>query len=157
VFIVDDDVPVRESLEALVHRAGWHAETFAAAHGFLAHPRVIAPSCLLLDVSLPDLNGLDLQERLAADRDDMPIIFITGYGDVPMTVRAMTAGAMELLTRPFDDELLLAAIPQAIDRSTRLLDASETLREPERAPQVADPARSRTSRRWSSPASSTSR
>lgn len=85
-------------------------------------------AALLLDVSLPDLNGLDLQERLAADRDDIPIIFITGYSDVPMTVRAMTAGAMELLTKPFDHELLLAAIRQAIDRSTRLLDASETLR-----------------------------
>ncbi|HEX6051644.1 MAG TPA: response regulator transcription factor, partial [Gemmatimonadaceae bacterium] len=107
VFIVDDDVSVRESLELLVHSAGWQPETFASATAFLARPRVAVPSCLVLDVSLPDLNGLELQQRLADDRLDMPIIFITGYGDVPMTVRAMKAGAVEFLTKPFDDEVLL--------------------------------------------------
>src|SRR2546421_12582232 len=101
VFVVDDDVSVRESLEALIRCAGWQAETFASAQEFLARPRVLAPSCLVLDVGLPDLNGLDLQKRVAADRSDMPIIFITGNGDVPMTVQAMKAGAVEFLTKPF--------------------------------------------------------
>src|SRR6202167_5166120 len=96
VFIVDDDVSVRESLEALIRCEGWRPETFASAHEFLSHPRVFTPSCLVLDISLPDLNGLDLQNRIAGDRIDMPIIFITGHGDVPMTVRAMKAGAVEV-------------------------------------------------------------
>lgn len=117
VFIVDDDVSVRESLEALVRCAGWQPATFASATEFLARPRVLAPSCLVLDVSLPDLNGLDLQKRIASDRSDMPIIFITGYGDVPMTVRAMKAGAVEFLTKPFSDDALLSAIRNAIERS----------------------------------------
>jgi FixJ family two-component response regulator len=128
VFILDDDIAVRESLAALVHRAGWQPEVFAAAHEFLSHPRVDAPSCLLLDVSLPDLNGLDLQERVAADRIDMPIIFMTGYGDVPMTVRAMKAGAVEFLTKPFDDDLLLDSITEAIERSAAMLDEAAALR-----------------------------
>jgi len=101
VFVVDDDVSVRESLELLIRSAGWRVETFASAQEFLAHPRVNAPSCLVLDVTLPDLNGLDLQKRVAVDRTDMPIIFITGNGDVPMTVQAMKAGAVEFLTKPF--------------------------------------------------------
>jgi FixJ family two-component response regulator len=122
VFVVDDDVSVRESLELLIGCAGWQAETFASAQEFLARPRVIAPSCLVLDVSLPDLNGLDLQKRVAVDRVDMPIIFITGYGDVPMTVRAMKAGAVEFLTKPFSDDVLLSAIRQAIARSHTALD-----------------------------------
>jgi FixJ family two-component response regulator len=117
VFIVDDDVSVRESLELLIRSAGWRPETFASAQEFLARPRVNAPSCLVLDVSLPDLNGLDLQKRLAGDRTDMPIIFITGYGDIPMTVQAMKAGAVEFLTKPFGDEALLNAIQDAIERS----------------------------------------
>ena len=117
VFAVDDDVSVRESLEALVRCAGWQPEIFASAREFLSHPRVLAPSCLVLDVNLPDLNGLDLQKRVAGDRIDMPIIFITGYGDVPMTVQAMKAGAVEFLTKPFDDDVLLSAIRHAIDRS----------------------------------------
>src|SRR3989441_12910339 len=117
VFVVDDDVSVRESLELLIRCAGWRPETFASAQEFLARPRVLAPSCLVLDVSLPDLNGLDLQKRVAVDRIDMPIIFITGYGDVPMTVKAMKAGAVEFLTKPFGDEVLLSAIQQAIERS----------------------------------------
>src|SRR5436309_732024 len=95
VFVVDDDVSVRESLESLIRCEGWQAETFGSARAFLAHPRDARPSCLVLDVSLPDLNGLDLQARVAAERADVPIIFITGHGDVPMTVRAMKAGAVE--------------------------------------------------------------
>ncbi len=117
VFVVDDDVSVRESLELLIRCAGWQAETFASAQEFLSRPRVLAPSCLVLDVGLPDLNGLDLQKRVAADRTDMPIIFITGHGDVPMTVQAMKAGAVEFLTKPFGDEVLLGAIRNAIERS----------------------------------------
>jgi FixJ family two-component response regulator len=117
VFVVDDDVSVRESLDALIRNAGWDAETFESAQEFLAHPRVPEPSCLILDVSLPDLNGLELQERVAIDRQDMPIIFITGHGDIPMTVRAMRAGAVEFLTKPFGDDELLSAIASAIERS----------------------------------------
>jgi FixJ family two-component response regulator len=116
VFVVDDDVSVRESLELMILAAGWHPETFASATEFLAHPRLRGPSCLVLDVSLPDINGLDLQKRIV-DRSDMPIIFITGYGDVPTSVQAMKAGAAEFLTKPFDDDVLLSAIRQAIERS----------------------------------------
>jgi len=121
VFVVDDDVSVRESLELLIHCAGWQPETFASAQEFLARPRVFAPSCLVLDVSIRDLNGLDLQKLVAVDRIDMPIIFITGYGDVPMTVQAMKAGAVEFLTKPFDDDVLLSAIRHAIERSRTAL------------------------------------
>jgi len=128
VFVVDDDVSVRESLEALIRCEGWEPETFASAQEFLARPRVGVPSCLVLDVSLPDLNGLDLQNRIAADRTDMPIIFITGHGDVPMTVRAMKAGAVEFLTKPFEDETLLSAIRNAIGRSQTTLDHEAKVR-----------------------------
>jgi FixJ family two-component response regulator len=121
VFVVDDDVSVRESLELMISCAGWHPETFASAGEFLAHPRVPTPSCLVLDVRLPDLNGLALQERVAADRPEMPIIFITGYGDVPMTVQAMKAGAVEFLTKPFGDDVLLDAIGQALEYSRSAL------------------------------------
>ena len=117
VFVVDDDISVRESLELLIGEVGWQPVLFASAQDFLDHPRVLAPSCLVLDVSLPGLNGLDLQERVAAERPDMPIIFITGHGDVPMTVRAMKAGAVEFLTKPFGDEVLLTAIRNALERS----------------------------------------
>ena len=117
VFVVDDDVSVRRSLELLIGSAGWKPETFASAQEFLSSPRVLAPSCLVLDVSLPDLNGLELQKRIADDRSDMPIIFISGYGDVPMTVHAMKAGAVEFLTKPFGDHVLLSAIRNAIERS----------------------------------------
>jgi FixJ family two-component response regulator len=125
VFVVDDDVSVRESLEALLQHEGWQAEIFESAQQFLARPRPATPSCLILDVNLPDLSGLDLQARVAQDRVDMPIIFLTGYGDVPMTVRAMKAGAAEFLTKPFDDEVLLAAVRAAIERSREAL-AGET-------------------------------
>jgi FixJ family two-component response regulator len=117
VFVVDDDVSVRESLEAMIRFAGWQPETFASAHEFLARRRSDVPSCLVLDVSLPDLNGLDLQQRLARDQAHLPIIFITGYGDIPMTVQAMKAGAVEFLPKPFRDEVLLTAIRHAIERS----------------------------------------
>jgi FixJ family two-component response regulator len=121
VFVVDDDVSVRESLELLIRFEGWQPEIYASAQEFLSRPRVLAPSCLILDVALPDLNGLDLQKRIASDRMDMPIIFITGYGDVPMTVKAMKAGAIEFLTKPFDDEALLSAMRHAIERSCTAL------------------------------------
>jgi FixJ family two-component response regulator len=122
VFVVDDDVSVRESLEALIRFEGWRVETFASAGEFLSRPRTPGPSCLVLDVSLPDLNGLDVQRRVANGRTDMPIIFITGYGDVPITVRAMKAGAVEFLTKPFDEDVLLTAIRDAIARSHAVLD-----------------------------------
>lgn len=121
VFVVDDDISVRESLELLIQWAGFRCETFASASGFLARPHVDVPSCLVLDVNLPDLNGLELQERVATDRLRVPIIFITGYGDVPMTVKAMKAGAVEFLTKPISDDVLLSAIRSAIDRSSTAL------------------------------------
>lgn len=121
VFVVDDDISVRESLETLIRFVGWQPETFVSAEEFLARPRPLVPSCLVLDVSLPDLNGLELQKLIAPDRIDMPIIFITGHGDVPMTVQAMKAGAVEFLTKPFDDDILLTAIRHAIERSSAAL------------------------------------
>src|SRR5262249_3678444 len=117
VFVVDDDVSVRESLEALISCVGWEVRTFASAQEFLSQPRVVAPSCLILDLALPDLNGLDLQKHVAADRPEMAIIFITGYGDVSTSVQAMKTGAVEFLTKPFSDEALLNAIRDAIERS----------------------------------------
>ena len=128
VFVVDDDVSVRESLELLIRSAGWEPELFPSATAFLARPPVLVPSCLILDVSLPDLNGLELQERIAADRLDLPIIFITGHGDVPMTVRAMKAGAAEFLTKPFAAEVLLQAVRHALERSRAALDQAAELR-----------------------------
>jgi FixJ family two-component response regulator len=121
VFVVDDDISVRESLELLIRSEGWQPEMFQSAQEFLARPRVPVPNCLVLDVNLPDLNGLDLQTRVAVDRADMPIIFITGYGDIPMTVQAMKAGAVEFLTKPFGDDVLLTAIQSALDRSRAAL------------------------------------
>ena len=115
VFVVDSDPSVRESLELLVRAAGWRAETFAFAQEFLARPRSVVPSCLILDVTLPDLNGLELQERIASERTDMPIIFLAGIADIAMTVRAMKRGALEFLTKPFDAEALLIGIQQAFN------------------------------------------
>jgi FixJ family two-component response regulator len=127
VFVVDDDPSVRKSLELLIDSAGWQPETFASAQEFLHRPRVVAPSCLLLDMSLPDVDGLELQRRIARERIDMPIIFISGHGDVATTVRAMKAGAVEFLTKPFKDDELLEAIRAAIERSvTALREESET-------------------------------
>jgi len=122
VFVVDDDISVRESLELLIQVSGWRAETFASAREFLARPRPSVPSCVILDLALPDVSGLDLQQRVAADRSEMPIIFITGYGDVSQSVRAMKAGALEFLTKPFREDVLVSAIRHALERSRRTLE-----------------------------------
>jgi FixJ family two-component response regulator len=127
VFVVDDDISVRESLELLIKSAGWKPETFASPREFLLRPRATVPCCLVLDVSLPGLNGLELQQQLA-ERTEMPIIFITGYGDVPMSVRAMKAGAVEFLTKPFKDDVLIDAIRGAIERSRVALRHDEEMR-----------------------------
>ena len=127
VFVVDDDVSVRESLELLIGTGGWRSETFASAQAFLSRPRATVPCCLVLDVTLPGLNGLELQQRLA-ERTDMPIIFITGHGDVPMSVQAMKAGAVEFLTKPFKDDVLLEAIHGAIERSRAALRLDSEIR-----------------------------
>lgn len=129
VFVVDDDLSVRGSLDLLIRSQGWHPETFASAEEFLSRPRAWAPCCLVLDVTLPELNGLDLQKLVTADRTEMPIIFITGYGDVPMTVQAMKAGAVEFLTKPFSSEVLLRAIRQALERSAAALGREEGMRQ----------------------------
>jgi FixJ family two-component response regulator len=126
VFVVDDDVSVRESIEQLVQYAGFRAETFESAHQFLARPRAGAPSCLVLDLALPDLSGLDVQ-ALLTDRVDLPIIFITGNGDVPTTVRAMKAGAVEFLTKPVEADALLDAIRHAVARSEAALESQTEL------------------------------
>src|SRR5262252_657760 len=129
VFVVDDDVSVRESLELLIRHEGWRAEIFASGDEFLSRPRVLVPSCLILDLSLPGLSGLDLQKRIASERTDMPIIFITGHGDVPTTVQAMKGGAVEFLTKPFTDDVLLNAIRQALERSRVALDQAAELQQ----------------------------
>jgi|ERR1700722_2514764 len=125
VFVVDDDVWIRDSLQTLLRDEGWLPETFASAQEFLDRPRALIPNCLVLDISLPGINGLELQKRVAVERTDMPIIFITGHGDIPMSVGAMKAGAVEFLTKPFNDEVLLTAIRQALERSRQAL-AQET-------------------------------
>jgi FixJ family two-component response regulator len=127
VFVVDDDISVRESLELLIADAGWRPELFASAQEFLARPRPRCPSCLVLDLGLPDLNGLELQRRIAGDRIQMPIIFVTGRGDIPTTVQAMKAGAVEFLTKPFAPEVLLSAIQNALERSRGALGEEATL------------------------------
>ena len=132
VFVVDDDVSVRESLEALIENAGWRTKTFATALDFLAHCRDTSPRCLVLDISLPGLSGLDLQHRLG-DRRDLPIIFITGHGDIPMSVQAMKAGAVEFLTKPFSNDVLLAAIRRAIESSSTALDRESEVEQLRRA------------------------
>ncbi|MGA7219021.1 MAG: response regulator [Candidatus Sulfotelmatobacter sp.] len=126
--MVDDDVSVRESLELLIRCEGWQPETFASAQEFLARPRALVPSCLVLDVSLPGLTGLELQKRIAVERTDMPIIFITGYADVPTTVKAMKAGAVEFLIKPFSDDVLLSAIRAALERSRVALSREAEMR-----------------------------
>ncbi len=124
VLVVDDDISVRESLELLLRHEGFDVETFVSAQEFLDRPPVTVPSCLVLDISLPGLNGLDLQKLVAVERHEMPIIFITGHGDIPITVQAMKAGAQEFLTKPFSDEILLNAVRHALIRSKALLDRS---------------------------------
>jgi FixJ family two-component response regulator len=128
VFVVDDDISVRESLELLIQKQGWQPKTYSSAQEFLDCPRALVPNCLVLDVSLPGLNGLELQKRVALERTDMPIIFITGYGDVPKSVEAMKAGAVEFLTKPFSHEVLLSAIRQALERSRLALACESELR-----------------------------
>ena len=130
VFVVDDDISVCAFLRSVVESAGWRSETFASACEFLSRPRTLAPSCLVLDVGLPDLNGLDVQQRIA-DRTDMPIIFISGHADVPMAVRAMKAGAAEFLMKPCQVDVLLKTIGRAVEQSTaalRLEVETQTLR-----------------------------
>jgi FixJ family two-component response regulator len=129
VFVVDDDVSVREALEGLIRSEGFEVEVFSSAQQFLARPRGAGPSCLVLDVNLPDLNGLELQQRIFEDRAALPIVFITGFGDVPMTVRAMKAGAVEFLTKPFGDQVLLDAIRNAIERSRAAIEIDAGLRD----------------------------
>jgi FixJ family two-component response regulator len=121
VFIVDDDVSVRESLELLIRDENWKPETFGSAQEFLEHPRQRVPSCLVLDLSLPGLNGLELQKQLVTEHIDMPIIFITGHGDVPQSVQAMKAGALEFLTKPLNTDALVGAIRNALQRSSAAL------------------------------------
>jgi FixJ family two-component response regulator len=128
VFVVDDDISVRESLEALIRLEGLEVQTFGSALEFLAYSRTSAPSCMILDVSLPGLNGLELQKRIFNEQRDMPIIFITGHGDIPMSVQAMKAGAVEFLTKPFADDVLLNAIRSALDRSRAVIARDEELR-----------------------------
>lgn len=128
VFVVDDDISVRESLELLIRFAGWQPRLFESAQDFLNAPRQLVPSCLVLDINLPDLNGLDLQTSIAGDKRNMPIIFITGYGDIPQTVRALKAGAVEFLTKPFNDDVLLKAMADALQSSHAALDGEKNLR-----------------------------
>ena len=125
VFVVDDDISIRESLEALLRKAGWCVETFVSALKFLARPPVLVPNCLVLDIALPGLNGLDLQKRMVVERPGMPIIFVTGQGDIPMTVQAMKAGAVEFLTKPFKGDVLLQSVRSAVERSKALLGREE--------------------------------
>jgi FixJ family two-component response regulator len=129
VYVVDDDISVRDSLELLIRHRGWQPELFESAQDFLFCPKSYLPSCLVLDLSLPGLNGLELQKRVATDRAETPIIFITGYGDVPSTVQAMKAGAVEFLTKPFSEEALLNAIQQALERSRTVLDDNAALQD----------------------------
>ena len=121
VFVVDDDISVRESLELLIQNEGWQPRTFESAQEFLDYRRAPIPSCLVLDLSLPGLNGLELQKRVAVEGSEIPIIFITGHGDIPKTVEAMKGGAVEFLTKPFNDEVLLTAIERALERSRHAL------------------------------------
>jgi FixJ family two-component response regulator len=129
VFVIDDDISVRESLRELISAKGWETEIFTSAQDFLSFPRKTVPSCLVLDISLPGISGLDLQKRLSSDGVKIPIIFITGFGDIPMTVRAMKAGAVEFLTKPFSHEDLFSAITQALSHSLSTLDHDVQLRE----------------------------
>jgi FixJ family two-component response regulator len=122
IFIVDDDISVRESLELLIRCEGWQVETFQSAQEFLTHPRPLAPSCLIVDLALPDLNGLELQKIIAQERAEMPIIFMSGCGDIPTTVRAMKAGAVDFLVKPFDHDVLLRAVREGLDKSRAALD-----------------------------------
>src|SRR5215469_3046192 len=128
VFVLHEDYSLRKTLERLIRREGWQHETFESAQECLAHPRASVPNCLLLDVSLPELNGLELQKRFAIERPDMSIIFITDRGDIPTAVQAMVAGAIDFLTKPFLDNLILTAIREAWERSSLTLCQEEKVR-----------------------------
>ena len=123
VFVVDDDISVRESLELLIRSEGWQPQIFPSAQHFLSYPRKPVPSCLVLDISMPGLNGLELQKRVAVEHPHLPIIFITGHGDVPMAVEAMQAGAFDFLQKPFRDQDLVDCIQRALekDRASRVM------------------------------------
>ncbi len=127
IYVVDDDASVREALGSLIRSVGLRVEAFASAQEFLTHPQADAPSCLVLDVQLPGLSGLDLQQELAKADIQIPIVFLTGHGDIPMSVRAIKAGALEFLTKPFNDEDLLDAIQQGIARNQRATKKKEDL------------------------------
>lgn len=129
VFIVDDDISVRESLQLLIRCEGWQPEAFQSAREFLSRPRPLVPCCLILDLSLPDLSGLELQEMLARERAEMPIIFISGQGDVPTTVKAMKAGAVDFLVKPFSNEALLKVIRESVERGRVALDREMEIRD----------------------------
>jgi FixJ family two-component response regulator len=128
VFVVHNDMSVRASLESLIRCQGWQSETFAFAREFLARPRPVVPNCLVLDVSLRDLTGLDLQKRVAIERNDTPVIFVTGHGDVHTSVQAMKAGAIEFLMKPFSDDALLNAIRDGLKRSSIVLNREAGMR-----------------------------
>jgi len=129
VFVVDDDISVRESLDQLICAEGWQAETFESIGEFLARPRPLVPSCLVLDASLPGLNTLDLQKRIARERPEVPIIFIRGRGDIRTTVEAMKAGAVDFLVKPFRDDILLRSIRESLERSLAAVDREVALRD----------------------------
>jgi FixJ family two-component response regulator len=132
VYVIDDDISVREALEMMIRSAGWQPQLFQSAGDFLLRPKAFVPHCLILDVKLPGLSGLELQKLLSENRDEMPIIFITGFGNVPMAVRAIKAGADEFLTKPFSNTVLIEAIRVALEKSARFaaMEAEiETLRE----------------------------
>jgi FixJ family two-component response regulator len=128
VFVVDEEPSVRKSLDLLIRSQGWRAATFASAEAFLAHRRALVPSCLILDVSRPGLSGLELQKRVAAERPDMAVIFVTAKGDVPTTVKAMKAGAVEFFLKPLRDDLLLNATREALERSRLALGQESEMR-----------------------------
>ncbi len=127
VFVVGGDLHLRQPLEAMIHAAGWRSEAFASGHDFLAHPRTAAPCCLVLDLNLPDLSGLELQERMTAERIEVPLVFLTDHSDVRVAVHAMKRGAIDFLTRPLDSNALLEAIRQALRRSEVVLSRDEEM------------------------------
>jgi len=129
IAIVDDDASVREGLQSLMRSAGWKAETFASAQEFLARPGADVPGCLILDLQLPGLSGLDLQKRMAEAGLETPIVFLTGHGNIPASVQAMKAGAIEFLTKPFEEQDLLRAIQEAVERDQRARQQRAALRE----------------------------
>jgi FixJ family two-component response regulator len=129
VFVVDEDITVRETLELLIRSEGWQPQTFQSAREFLTQPRPLVPSCLILDLALPDLNGLESQKKIALERAEMPVIFISGCGDIPTTVRAMKAGAVDFLVKPFGNDVLLRAIREGLARSRVAMDREVELRD----------------------------